>query len=147
MTLDDMRMLVENLPDFSCVIDGDVLRIENIDTESQFISEIGGDIIQIRQAVKFDCDKITENELFSLLRLCSSINERFSLTKSFIDHWGVLITSCELHIPNLRESEFSLYLDQVEFMSLSMLSLLKIMETEGREILEGDIDAILSVRT
>jgi len=28
-----------------------------------------------------------------------------------------------------------------------MLSLLKIMETEGREILEGDIDAILSVRT
>lgn len=147
MTLDDIRMLVEKVPNFSCAIDGDVLRIENIDTQSQFISEIGGDIIQIRQAVKFDCDTISENELIRLLKLCSSVNERFTLTKSFIDHWGVLITSCELHTANLRESEFSLYLDQVEFISLSVLSLLKIMETEGREILEGDIDAILSART
>jgi len=147
MTLDDVRMVVEKVPNFSCAIDGGVLRIENMDTQSQFISEIGGDIIQIRQAVKFDCDTKTENEFLKLLKLCSSINERFTLTKSFIDRWGVLITSCDLYAGNLHETDFSLSLDQIEYISLSILSLLKIMETEGREILESDIDAILSVRT
>src|ERR1700712_578288 len=144
MTLDDIRLIVEKVPNFSCAINDDVLRIENMDTESQFVSEIGGDIIQIRQAGKFDCDAKLENEFIRLLKLCSAINERFTLTKSFIDRWGVLITSCELLTANFTESEISIYLDQVEFMSLSILSLLKIMETEDREILEGDIDPIFS---
>jgi hypothetical protein len=122
-----------------------VLYIRELDSSSEYNLELFGDSAQIRQGVQFDCDELPADELSRILLLCSMMNARFSGCKSYVDQWGVLLTTADILGPDLPVDFIETVLNQIEFISLAMLGLLELMERQGRIVTEAEIEAALEV--
>lgn len=134
-----------SLGDYSAELDKDVLRIRNSELGSEYILEPFGMSVQIRQAVWFDCDGLPEEELNRIYALCSTMNERFSGCKCYIDEWGALVTAADILGPVTAIDIVKTMLNQIEFISQAMLNLVNILHTERRRVTVEEIDSALNM--
>lgn len=144
MNLDELAKGLSESGRYSAEIDGGVLRVRNLGTESEYVVEGFDGSLQVRQAVCFDCLKMSDSELSSIHSLCFKVNERFSGCKNYIDRWGVLLTTSDI-LAEVATTEFvETILNQVEFVSLGMLELVEAARTRKQAITDGDVDAALA---
>lgn len=125
-------------------VDG-ILRIRNLENASEYVLETFGLSAQIRQAVWFDCQDLSEEDLNRVYRVCSMMNERFSGCKCYIDEWGVLITGADILGDIFTINSLEVALSQVEFISQAMLGLMEILRIEQRLVTRDEIDSALDV--
>jgi hypothetical protein len=136
MTLEEVQdELAEN---YSAKRDGEVLLVQNANTQSEFVIEQFGNSLQVRQAVWFDCLELSDAETARLYQLCSEMNGRFSGCKSYVDQWGTLITAADIVEESANPRIVEVVLGQVEFVSVAMHGI-----SDGRMVLDEEIDEAL----
>jgi hypothetical protein len=145
MLLEDICRNLSEGEYYSADMDGGILRVRDIDSQSEYILEEFEPSLQIRQAVCFDCYNFSKDDLSRVYILCSMMNERFSGCKSYIDHYGTLMTTVDLLGPNIEIDRIGTVLNQVEYVSLAMLDLLETQRLENRIITDGEIDSAFNV--
>jgi len=123
--------------------DGEVLFVQNAQTESEFVVEQFSGSIQIRQRVRHACHELEDAELGRVYRLCSAVNQRFSGCKSYVDDWGALLTTADILAECVSPRTLWVVLGQVEFVSLAMLGLAEVVIDGGRMVTEQEIDDAL----
>ncbi|MCP5396181.1 MAG: hypothetical protein H6918_05515 [Sphingomonadaceae bacterium] len=146
ITLEKLAELIGSMQAYSCEISDDILRITCLDTESQFIAEMFDNSVQLRQAVFFEYNDLNERSKFDIQNLCSMMNERFSLTKLFVDRWGVLVNASDIFSSHVECNYLNIVLGQVEHMSLSILSAIELSDAENRPLNDADLDGIFSYK-
>ena len=145
MRLEEICRQLAQTGHYSAQVDDDILRIQSSDIGSEYIMEAFEQSAQIRQAVWFDCDKLSVDDLNRIYVLCSMMNERFGGCKCFIDQWGVLITGADLISNDIVVELIETTLRQVEFISQAMLDLVETLCAEGRLVTQHEIDTVLAV--
>jgi len=141
MTLNEVG--VELGERYSASRDDNVLRVQNQETQSEFVIEQFGNSLQVRQAVRFDCLDLDERERGRLYCLCSEVNGRFSGCKSYLDQWGALLTAVDLLEEGVKPGLLEVVLGQVEFVSAAMHSLSEVIIEGGRMVADEEIDEAL----
>jgi hypothetical protein len=121
------------------------LRIQDSEIGSEYILELFEPSAQIRQAVWLDCHELPEDDLNRIYVLCSMMNERFSGCKTYVDQWGALTMAADILGPDIAIDFIETILNQVEFMSHAMESLVETMRLERRLITQDEIDSALDV--
>lgn len=146
INLERLGELIETAQAYSCEISDDVISITSLETGSQFIAEIFDDSVQIRQAVFFDYAELNASQKSNLQHLCSMMNERFSLTKIFVDRWNVVVTASDIYSLHVNYGYLDTILGQVEKMSLSALAAIELSSAGDRILNSEDLDGIFSCK-
>lgn len=145
MSFEIIRERLSETGRYSSRIEEDILRVESVGSGSEYVVEEFCGSFQIRQAVQFNCQADDILELKQIHALCSTVNERFSGCKCFVDQWGVLVNAfdwiTEILPPNVIEVAF----DQVELVSQVLLELLEFMKTTNRLPTTAEIEAAFEV--
>jgi hypothetical protein len=141
MTLEEVEATLAD--GYSGRRDGGLLFVENVEIGSEFVVEQFASSIQVRQAVWFGCPDLGEAELGRVYRLCSAMDERFSGCKSYVDKWGVLLTTADILAECISPRVIEVVLGQIEFVSLAMLTLADVVINGGRMVTEEEIDGAL----
>jgi hypothetical protein len=130
---------------YSARLEDGLVRIGKPETGSEYILEAFEKSAQIRQAVWLDRQDLSEDDLGRLHLLCSAMNARFSGCKSYVDPWGVLITGADILSESMAIEFIEMMLNQVEFISITMLDLVETQLREQRLVSEEEIDSALEV--
>lgn len=130
---------------FSSVKDGIIL-IREEESGSEYIGEIFGYSLQIRQTVCLYEEADLDQYGCYIYEACSKINCRFSGCKNYVDDYGALITASDIICDPLSGELIRGILNQVEFISQSIFDIFKSIPENGMVPSEKDIDAALEVK-
>jgi hypothetical protein len=143
MNLNELAKGLSGSGRYSAEFDSGIVRVRNLESESEYVVEGFGESLQVRQAVCFDCLKMTDSQLSALYLVCSMVNARFSGCKSYVDNWGALLTGSDILAEVATTRFVEIILDQVEFVSLGMLELVEMVRTREGPVTLEDVDSAL----